>query len=390
MKKLQEEISEELYGRILPFWLGPMRSPDGEWYGSMDCACRPMKDAPRGCILNARILWTFSSAFRLSGRQEYLQAASSARDYILSHFIDREYGGAFWSVNPDGTPHQTKKQFYAIAFVIYALAEYSRATGESPDEAVALFRCIEAHSADRNLGGYFEALSREWSPLEDVRLSARDRDDVKTMNTHLHILEAYTALCRVWPDTEMKDALRRIIGIFMERIVRPDGHLALFFTENWQSTCDMLSYGHDIEASWLLCEAAAVLGDDALSARVCAVSMRIASASLEGLGEGMIYERDPSTGHLDEDRHWWVQAETVLGCLNQYELTGEEQWRTRALGVWEFIKKYLRHPAGEWYWSAKPLDTGGFVPNTSDDLAGFWKCPYHNGRMCMEIIEKLK
>ena len=260
-----------------------MQDPDGGWWGRMHCDGRLEKDSPRGCILNARILWTFSCAYRLCARKDYLSAADRSRKYILAHIIDHEYGGAFWSLNPDGSPLETKKQFYAIAFVIYGLAEYARATGSAPSEAIELFRCIEKRSRDRAKGGYIEALARDWTPLEDMRLSDKDQGDAKTMNTHLHILEAYTALCRVWPADEMKEALRSLLEVFLDRIVRPDDHLGLFFTEDWTPTCAMASYGHDIEASWLLCEAAEVLGDAPLAERTRSIATRIATASLEGL-----------------------------------------------------------------------------------------------------------
>ena len=387
---------------ILPFWLERMRDPRGGWLGRIDGRGNIDADAPKGCVLNARILWTFSAAARLLGDRSYLDVAALTKDYILSHFIDKQYGGAFWSLTPEGEPLDTKKQYYAIAFVIYGLAEYNRATGdkEALDAAISLFRDIEKHSRDRVKGGYLEAATREWEPIADMRLSEKDRNDAKTMNTHLHILEGYSALCRVWPTDEIREALQSMIEIFLDRIILPDGHLALFFDEDWRLQSHMASYGHDIEASWLLCEAAGVLRNSvaetderdyaALEQRVREACARVADASLEGYrpGEGMIYEYDPDTGHLDSDRHWWVQAETVVGCINQYQCCGDKQWLRRACETLEFIRKEIVCPEGEWFWSARPLEGGGFAPNTDDDRAGFWKCPYHNGRMCLELLER--
>ena len=393
---LKAEVRAELEKDILPFWLERMQDPAGGFYGQMDGNGRLMPDAPRGGILCARILWTFSAAYRVLGRPEYLDAARNAFSQIRDKFFDRELGGIYWSLNADGTPLDTKKQFYAIAFAIYGCAEFFRATGEEEalELAIKLWRSIEDHSLDSIKGGYIEACTRDWQPIADMRLSEKDRNDAKTMNTHLHILEGYTGLYRVWKDETLRRRLVDLCEIFMNRIVQPDGHLGLFFDEDWRSQSETVSYGHDIEASWLLCETADLLDDPALLARVRACCRRIAAASLEGLQPdgSMIYEDH------DTDRHWWVQAETVVGCLNQAHLppasfTGSQKkcspakapdglWLERSIRCWEYIKSHLIAPDGEWYWS---IDAEGH-PNTRDDRAGFWKCPYHNGRMCMEIL----
>ena len=371
------ELLSELTDNILPFWLERMQDPSGGFYGQMDGSGRLVPDAPRGAILNARILWTFSSAYRLLGRPEYLAAALNAFAQIRDKFADPKFGGVYWSITADGRPLDTKKQFYAIAFAVYGCAEYFRATGEEEalELAISLWRSIEDHSLDTVKGGYLEACTRDWQPIADMRLSAKDRNDAKTMNTHLHILEGYTGLYRVWKDETLRRRLVELCDIFMNRIVRPDGHLGLFFDEDWNSQSDTVSFGHDIEASWLLCETAELLDDPALLSRVRTCCERIANAALEGLQPdgSMIYEDH------DTDRHWWVQAETVVGCFKQ-------GWLQRANNCWEYIKTHLRTATGEWYWS---VDADG-NPNTRDDLAGFWKCPYHNGRMCMEIIESTR
>ena len=393
---LKAEVRAELEKDILPFWLERMQDPAGGFYGQMDGNGRLMPDAPRGGILCARILWTFSAAYRVLGRSEYMDAARNAFSQIRDRFFDREFGGIYWSLNADGTPLDTKKQFYAIAFAVYGCAEFFRATGEEEalELAIKLWRSIEDHSLDSIKGGYIEACTRDWQPIADMRLSEKDRNDAKTMNTHLHILEGYTGLYRVWKDETLRRRLVELCEIFMNKIVRPDGHLGLFFDEDWRSQSETVSYGHDIEASWLLCETADLLDDPALLARVRACCQRIATASLEGLQPdgSMIYEDH------DTDRHWWVQAETVVGCLNQAHLppasfTGSQKkcspakapdglWLERSIRCWEYIKSHLIAPDGEWYWS---IDAEGH-PNTRDDRAGFWKCPYHNGRMCMEIL----
>ena len=386
IKLFRQSFSDELTQHILPFWLDRMQDPSGGWYGRIDGVGRLVPDAPKGAILNARILWTFSSAFRLLGCSEYRTAADRAYREIRDRFVDPEWGGVFWSLDAAGRPLDTKKQFYAIAFTIYGLAEYYRATetGEALDLAIRLYRDIEAHSFDGD--GYLEACTRDWKPIADMRLSEKDRNDAKTMNTHLHILEGYTCLYRIWKDAGLRARLAGLVEIFLDRIVRPDGHLGLFFDTAWQSQSDMVSYGHDIEASWLLEEAADLLEDPVLNARTAAACRRIAAASLEGwkAGAGMIYETDPVSAHTDADRHWWVQAETVVGCWNRFQRDADVVWADRAADTWDFIRREIVCPDGEWYWSLRADGTH----NTADDRAGFWKCPYHNGRMCFELLER--
>ena len=389
---MKSEAYKELKENILPFWTNRMPDLSGGFIGRIDGKGKARPDSEKGAILNARIMWTFASAWRIFRNKEYLETAGMAYRYITAHFLDNEYGGVYWSLNSDGTPGNTKKQFYAIAFTIYAFAEYYRACGDKRalELAIELFLDIESHSLDETGEGYIEACTRNWSIIEDMRLSDRDQNDAKTMNTHLHILEAYTALYRVWKDESLAKALKGVIDIFIRKIMRTDGHLGLFFNEKWEPTSMGVSYGHDIEASWLLCEAADVLGDEETVRTVSSISTRLAEAAMEGftMNGGMEYEYNPSTGHRNVSREWWVQAETVVGCVNMFRLTEGAIWKERALAQWNFIKKHLVCPDGEWYWSVLPYN-GEFVANTEDDRAGFWKCPYHNGRMCMELIERL-
>jgi mannobiose 2-epimerase len=314
--------------------------------------------------------------------------ADRAKQYIMAHFFDAEYGGTYWTVSFDGKPVDTKKQIYSQAFFIYAFTEHYRATGDnsSLDTAIELFRIIEKYSFDKDLNGYFEAYSRDWILLDDLRLSAKDENEKKTMNTHLHILEAYTNLFRVWKDAQLEKQLRNLILIFTEKIVnRQSHHLDLFFDEYWTSKAEIVSYGHDIEASWLIDEAARVLGDNGLLAEVQKICIKIAEAACEGLQPdgSMVYEL--SKGHLETDRHWWVQAEAVVGFLNVYELTKNPEWLSKAQNCWNFIsEKLVDRSEGEWFWSVKADGT----INRADDKAGFWKCPYHNSRMCLEVMTR--
>lgn len=397
---LCSQLKKELTGNILPYWMERMCGGDNGFYGRIDGNDQIDPSAPVGNIMTARILWTFASAYRILGKQEYLEMALKAKNLLISKFYDPEFGGTYWSLNPDGTPLDTKKQIYAIAFTIYGMAELNRAAGDGQalEYAIKLFHSIEDHSYDESLGGYFEAFTRSWDIIEDMRLSDKDANESKTMNTHLHVLDAYTCLYRVWKNPLLEARLKGLIGVFEKHILGPDGHLRLFFDDSWNCGYNTVSYGHDIEASWLLHEAALVLGDPEVLARIEALVPHIVAAASEGFSAegGMVYEKtgagsgadpeDPEAAwEIDGDRHWWVQAETVVGYFNLWNRFGMQEALENALMCWEFIKASLiDRENGEWFWS---LREDGSV-NREDDKAGFWKCPYHNGRMCMEIIER--
>ena len=397
-KALAGQVRKELVENILPFWMEKMCTPSGGFLGRISGDGQPDATAPVGGIMTARVLWTFASAYRVlqaegSCRAEMLQGymdmALRAKRLIIDRFYDKEYGGTFWSLDADLSPADTKKQIYAIAFAIYGLAELHRACGDSEalEYAVKLFHSIEDHSFDSVQDGYFEAFTRDWKPIEDMRLSDKDANESKTMNTHLHVLEAYTCLFRVWKDPLLEARLRGLILVFEKYILGADGHLKLFFDDSWNCGYDIVSYGHDIEASWLLHEAALV--------------PKIVKAASEGFTPegGMIYEKcgggacdgcDEGQGdtgaEVDADRHWWVQAESVVGYFNLWEHFGQPDGLENAIMCWEFIKNnIIDKDGGEWFWS---LRADGSV-SREDDKAGFWKCPYHNGRMCMEIIERI-
>ena len=400
LRTLSNEVRECLTRNILQFWLDNM--PDtrrGGWYGRMTGKGRIEQDAPRGAILYARLLWTFSAACRVLGDSACLEAARQTKDYILAHFMDREYGGSFWSVAADGQPLDTKKQFYAQGFMLYGFSEYARLTGdeEAVQIAVRLFDIIERHAWDHAYGGYVEACTRDWQPIADMRLSDKDENYPKSQNTHLHIIEPYTNLLRLLRETnpgceyagKVSAAVRRLVSLFTDRILNPKTHhLDLFFDMDWTRRSSTESYGHDIECSWLLHEAALVLGDKATLNKVEPVVREVASASEKGLQPdgSMIYEGEPDGSRFDCDRHWWVQAEAVVGFFNLYQHFADEKALDKALRLWEYIKNHLvDQEHGEWYWSIRE---DGSV-NLDDDHAGFWKCPYHNGRMCMELVERV-
>ena len=394
-KTFAADARELLTANILTFWMERMAdNRRGGFFGRMDGLGELDAEAPRGAILNARILWSFAAAYRVLGDPAYLEQATRARDYILEHFIDPTYGGVYWSVTADGEPLDTKKQTYAIGFAIYGLSEYVRATGDklSLDAAVRLYRDLEAHAFDAQYGGYHEALTRDWQPIADMRLSDKDENCDKTMNTHLHVIEPYTNLYRVWPDSGLRSQIVALTDVFSTKLLNPQTHhLDLFFDTAWQGRRNLESFGHDIEASWLLNETCSVLADEALTAKLAPVIDQIALAAEEGLNPdgSMTSERWKDDGHTTTERDWWVQCECVIGEIDRAQHTtgcrsGEHFVRARR--CYDYIVDHLVDVRlGEWYWSVSPDGK----PNLHDDHAGFWKCPYHNTRMCLEIIERL-
>lgn len=372
--------------RIFAFWSeGMIDQPYGGFYGRIDGKGQLHPDTNKGAVLNCRILWTFAAAYRTFGNPTYLHVAERAFHYIANYFVDNTYGGLYWELNAKGDVLETKKQLYAQAFAIYGLSEFYLATSHAKalELAIDLFRLLEKYRDTRH-GGYFEAFSRSWQPLTDMRLSLKDANEKKSMNTHLHVLEAYTNLYRVWRDKRLQGALLDLLVTFENKIVNPaSSHLNLFFDETWAVKSTRVSYGHDIECAWLLLEAATALGEPALKESIQLLALNIANAAQEGLQHdgSMIYEKTPT--EADTDRHWWVQAEAVVGFMHIYRITHDTRYLGFAKNVWAYIQNHLiDYATGEWFWSVN--DKG--QPNRNDDKAGFWKCPYHNGRMCLEMI----
>ena len=391
METLKKEMKQCLESNILRYWIDKVTDKEhGGYYGRVDGHDHVHPEAEKGAILNGRILWAFSAAYRVMKNKEYLDAATRAKDYILDHFIDKEYGGVYWSLDCEGKPLDTKKQTYAIGFVIYGLSEYARATGDKPslDAAIKLYHDIEAHAYDAVNGGYVEALTREWNPIADMRLSDKDENGAKTMNTHLHVIEPYTNLYRVWPSKELHESIHRLLDVFTDKLYNKETHhLDLFFDNAWHGRRNIESYGHDIDATWLLWETALVLGEDDVKAKLGPIVVDLAKAADEGLQPdgSMIYEHWKDTGKTDRQRQWWVLCENVIGHVNLYQYFNDASALKVAKDCWTFIDKHLvDHVNGEWHWA---VDDNGKI-NLDDDKAGFWKCPYHNSRMCLEIIER--
>ena len=392
------QFREELTGNILPFWMRHAIDCDnGGFYGTIDCDLNVEKEAPRSAVLNTRILWTFSAASRLIG-SEYRETADRAYDYIVQKFHDSEKGGLYWMLDYQGNPVSTRKQIYAQAFGIYALAEYYRATNnlEALGLAQRLFRLIEEHGHDPVFKGYLEAFRRDWQPLDDLRLSDKDLNSPKSMNTHLHLMEAYTNLLRAWRDPVLEARLAEVLTLTMDRIVDAStGHFKLFFDERWNALSDHVSFGHDIEGSWLIVEAAEVLGDANLIAHARKSAVVMAMAVYEqGLDRdgSLFYEADAKGEFIDPKKHWWAQAEAVIGFYNAFQISGETRFLDASRATWNYIEtKVVDRVHGEWH-AKLSLEGAPLAAHEDSDacLVGPWKCPYHNARLCYEMIERLE
>jgi len=385
------ELIAEL-NRILKFWSEKtVDNINGGFYGKIDNENNISPNAPKGSVLNARILWTFSAAYHHNRDHVSLGIADRAYHYIVNHFIDGQKGGVYWSVDYKGAPLDTKKQVYAIAFTIYALSEYYRASGNeaAKQKAVDLFYILVERAYDPIQTGYFEAFTKDWKPIADLRLSAKDANEKKTMNTHLHVLEAYTNLFLIWPDKALEEHINILLDNFLDHFIDHESHhLVLFFDEEWRRKSGLVSYGHDIEATWLLHEAAEVIENETMIEIIDRACIAIAEATIKGLdGDGGLwYEYEPAGDHLIKEKHWWVQAEAMVGFYNAWQISRNEKFLELSKNNWEFVKnKILDKTNGEWFWG---IGQDGAVMR-SEDKAGIWKCPYHNSRACLEIIKRI-
>lgn len=392
-ESLKESVSHILTENILPFWTEhAVDEKYGGFAGHIRSDNQIVEEANKGAVLNARILWTYSAAYSNIKDQQYYELAIRAYDYIRRYFRDPQYGGVYWELDYKGNPVNKRKQVYAQAFTIYALAEYYKinADEEALVWAKEIFELLEQYSHDKEKGGYVEAFTEKWEDMEDVRLSEKDANEKKTMNTHLHVLEAYTNLYRVWPDEKVRIALSDLVDLFFERFLNDQHHLNLFFTMDWELRHQLVSYGHDIEFSWLIQEAAEVLGDHQMVERTRIAALDIATVTMrEGIDQdgGLLNEKNLDNGHLDSDKHWWPQAEAVVGFVNAWQNSKDDKFLETAFASWNFINSFIvDHKGGEWFWK---VSRDGKV-SYEEEKAGAWKCPYHNTRACIEVLKRLE
>lgn len=388
-------VKDELVNDILPYW--EYYAPDetqGGFRGEVDRYGRVVAGVPRGALLSSRILWTFSAAYRHTGDPRCLDMARRAYEDLENTFADRENGGFYWEVSADGKPSDQRKIIYGQAFGIYSLSEYFRATGDKAalEKAIALYRLLEEKARDKTNGGYYEEFSRDWQ-VQDARglgKSAMGAAGRKSQNTHIHILEAYTNLLRAWPDEGLTQDLAALQDVLLGKLLNQETHhLTLFFDNDWTPKGDEISYGHDIEFSWLLVESAEVIGDEARIERAKAAAVLITQATIrEGLDDdGSIFNEGNAKGLTDSNKDWWPQAEAAVGFLNAWQITGDPKYFRHSRRAWDFIDTHLiDHRDGEWF---RAVDRNGNITDNTDKIA-FWKCPYHNSRACMEIIDRLE
>ena len=392
LKTFKEECLKEC-DNILNWWeKNTLDEENGGFIGQIDFDMTKHPEADKALVLNTRILLTYSAAYRFFKKPEYLKLADRAYNYVVEKFYDPKNVGVYWMVDKTGKPLNTRNQIFGLAFAAAVLAEYYRATEkkEALDIAMKLFDSIEKHSLDPKYNGYLDAFSQDWAVLQDMRLSPTDKNEPKTMNTHLHILIGYACLYRVHKDERVGKALKNLIELFFDKIIDTErGALNLFFDVDWTHKSDNDSYGHDMETSWLLWDAVNVLGDEEIIKKARPIVIKMVEHSLkcgyDKDGGLMLGGKDEKVS--DPNKCWWGQTETVIALLNAYQMTKEEKYLDDALLTWDFCKKYLiDHKDGEWHGKVSKDD---HTPFTDEVKAGAWKCPYHNSRMCMEVAERV-
>lgn len=390
LKSYRSELQKELLS-ILDYWsANVLDKQHGGFYGSVNNMNVPDLSTAKGIVLNSRILWTFSASYLHLNDKTLLEIADRAFDYINEYFIDHEYGGVYWSVNNDGNMLDGKKQIYGLAFCIYGMSEYYKVSKNEKafDICKKLYEDIEHYSFDKENGGYLEAFSRDWKHIDDLRLSEKDDNEKKTMNTHLHVIEAYANLYNIWPHEALKEKIVGLLDIFDKHFINKETfHLNLFMDEQWNSRSSLVSFGHDIEAAWLLLQCAETIGDEHYVTLFKNYAIEIGYAAKEGLDKdgGLWYEYEPLDDLMIEEKHSWPQAEAMIGYLNVYQLTGNKKYLHHSVNSWNFIKEHIiDRENGEWFWG---VDKAGLV--MPKEKAGFWKCPYHSTRACMEVSKRI-
>ncbi|KAA3656386.1 MAG: N-acyl-D-glucosamine 2-epimerase [Chloroflexi bacterium] len=398
-------FEKELKENILTYWMTYAidKEPD-DFYGAVNIKNEPVLTANKSCVLITRILWTFAAAARMFGDERYTAVSNTAYQVLITQFWDAELGGFYMEVAPNGQVANDIKHTYIQAFAIYALCQYYQL---NQNEAVMSliqksFALFEEKTKDPTHPGYLEAFTRAWQPITENRMA--DNNEPKSMNTHLHVLEAYAALHDVWPNPLVEKRLRELLLLFLDKIIRESGHLGVFFNDDFNETersQGICSFGHDIEASWLLCEAADSLKDTSIQTRIRDAAIKMLDA-VERVGfdkdGGLFLESYRHGSHVRTNKHWWLQAETLVGFMNGFELTGNSHYWENVVLSWDFINQFvIDHEGGEWFTKVNRLGQP-FLAEPEDDPSPYyrndwkvdpWKCPYHNGRSCMEMIQRI-
>lgn len=407
--KFYESIRKELTTNILPYWEKYSRdttSGKTGFFGKIDNENNQDYEVSRSIVMTSRFLWAYSVAARFFNDKKYLEMADFAADVILNKFFDKTNGGVYWSVMPDGTPDVSKKQIYGEAFCSYGLSEYAAALmdlrGDKDkavlhmNKALELFDLMEKYALDKKDGGYIEACAVDWKETDDMRLSSKDMNCAKSMNTNLHVMEAYTNIFRtlpvVMPEATAKraqvgTALKNLIHTTNTKIRQNDEHLGMFFNMDWSRLDEEISYGHDIEASWLLWEAATELEDEEIKSETKPVTLNMAQVALEqGMdNEAGAFENFFNKGKRDRTRVWWNQAEAVNGFYNAWEMTGDSKYSDAVKKVWTWIIEHqVDKKGGDWWAEINPDGT----PNLKEAKGGNWKTAYHNARCCFELLRR--
>lgn len=393
LEKFSAQVGAHLFDFYLPFWCGPaLDQKNGGWMAWLSNDLQPDRSQPKGLIVNARILWAFAAAHRARPQPVYAEMAGRAFEFVMKQFWDAKRGGAFWRLDDTGKVIDDSKKIYGQAFYIYALAEFHRAFGgrAALERAQELLELVERHARDARFGGYVEVCRRDWSEAgPEARLSDKDMNEKKSMNNHLHVLEAYTNLLRVWPDPRVAARLRELIDLFLTRILdAKTKHLHHFFDEQWRVRSDTYTFGHDIEASWLLCEAAEQLADANLLKHVRSIGVKMAEVALmEGLSpDGALCYEGKDGKIIDPGHECWPQAEAMVGFLNAFEVSGDGKFLAAAQRVWDYIQNHLVDRVhGEWFWR---INADG-RPDPKLPKVSEWKGPYHVTRACLETLRRL-
>ena len=388
MNKLREEVTRELTQHILPFWTKLVDKENGGFYGVVDYDLNVDKKADKGGIVASRFLWTYSAAYRVTRDEKYLAIADHLYDFLVKKLYDQEYNGLYWMVDFKGNPKDTRKHVYTQSFGIYAFSEYYRATNhlEALEMAKKLYFLIEENGFNTENNAYKEEFNREWIEIPNEMLSENGVMADITMNTHIHVLEAYTTLYKAWPNEGLKARLENLLQILFDKIYDQDSKfLGVFFDKNWKNLLAIKSFGHDIEASWLIDETLKAIGSEKPEyvQMVMDIAHNIADYAMQEDGSLINEQVDDE---VDQTRVWWVQAEAAVGFMNAYQRSNDEKFLTLATNLWNYIKNNIidSRENGEWYWSIEPDGTPS-VRNIGDP----WKASYHNGRFCLEIIERV-